>query len=147
MTSRLDTVAPGVVELLAGAKPATLRRIAGKLAKLVVAHAELNDPAIQEALTALRDGQFGDIAVRTAVKQLVESLDQQYWDLQDRANEGHVSEGDYLAAFARARAVSVLDFALDIDPYLAASEGAYEALTALDDLEVIHKLIAVETAH
>jgi hypothetical protein len=84
---------------------------------------------------------WGESPVRVELLQLVDELDEIAWDIQDQVEEGDKDERAYLSAFIRARAAHTLYFALDVDPLNAAMEGIYEAMIALEDLDLVKTII------
>jgi hypothetical protein len=78
------------------------------------------------------------------LKSLLDELDELAWDIQDEAEAGNVPWDRYSEAFARARAANSLLFALSPDPFVAATEAAYEANAATNDFERV--TVIIETA-
>ena len=93
----------------------------------------MRDESVDRALAALRAGRYGDSEERAAVRALADRLDELGWDLKEKVDAGEADQGDYLAAFRKARAATALWFALDPDARTAAIEGAYEGQAAADD--------------
>ena len=60
-------------------------------------------------------------------------LDDEYFELQEAAEDGKATADDYMRPFGQARAVSALSFAANRDAFEAATEAIYEAATATDD--------------
>lgn len=133
MTWRLETIAADLVDELAH-KPELRLRVAAEAVAVAALHAtDIQDERIDQALAALRAGEYGDAVKRKAVKALADELDEAAWDIQEQVDTGDAYQHEYLAAFRRARAVTSLWFALDDDPMVAAMEAAYEARAAADD--------------
>jgi hypothetical protein len=141
MNTRLTTIAPDLVEELVRCPPDRLRRIAERVAEAAIEGAELSDGRADGALAALRAGGFGDTDERASAKTLTDELDEAAWDVQDRVEAGDAEQGEYVAAFRRARAGMSLWFALHADPLVAALESVYEARAALDD-GAVRELVA-----
>lgn len=134
MSTRLDTRAADLARAIEAASPDAQRRVAVGLAELALARVPVDEPAVRDALQALRSGRWGDGAERRAAEQLAERLDESAWNVQDRVEEGNADESEYVAAFTKARAVSALAFALAPEASTAALETAYEAEAATEDL-------------
>jgi len=137
MWSRLSTKAPDLAAWLEHQPPERLRGAAANAAHLAVERTGLTDPRLDAALRALRDGQFGRIAEQSGMQQLAAELDDDAWDLQEKAIIGTKSYEAYTAAFRKARAASSVGFALGADALAAALEAVYEAHAATADLEAI----------
>ena len=72
-----------------------------------------------------------DMLRRSRLDALTQELEETAWDIQDRIGAGDASEDEYRRAFAKARAVAAIGFALDGS--LAASfDSLYEAYYAID---------------
>jgi hypothetical protein len=142
---RLDTIAPDLVHRLKSASTHELREINRRVVGAALAKTNLQEPRIEAALAALQASRFGQSTDQTALSQLESELDNLGWDEQERMWQHAASKDDYDRAFARARAVSALRFALERDPLTAALQGVYEAIAATDLGEIrsiIDKLLA-----
>jgi hypothetical protein len=136
MNERLKTVDPDLVRRLEGQDEPHLRQVAERIAEAATKGVDITDERVEHALAALRSGRFGDTQERESVKRLADDLDELAWRAQDRVEAGEAAQGEYLAAFRRARGVMSLWFALNDDPWVAATEAAYEACSALDKNDV-----------
>lgn len=141
VSDRLAAVARDLVDLLRKQPEPGLRALAVRMAELADARNHVADHRLDAALAKLRAGDAGDTEARARLGQLVGELDNAAWDLQDRVRAGSARHQEYALAFARARAVSTIWFALDEDPLTAATEAAYEAQAAVGDLALIRKEI------
>lgn len=140
---RLESIAPDVAgDLIAGSEQ-QLRRVAERLVGVALAEARVTGAPVEDGLSALTAGQFGDGPTRDALKRFVDELDVAAWDLQDRVEEGLAEQTEYLAAFVQARAAMALWFALDGNPLAAAMEAAYEAEAATDELVLRREAAAI----
>jgi hypothetical protein len=144
MPSRLSTIAPDLVAWLEHQSRERLRGAAANAAHLAVERTRLTDPRLDAALTVLRNGQFGRTAEQSGVQQLVDELDADAWDLQEKAEVGTVPYQAYSAAFMRARAAASVGFALGSDALSAALEAVYEAHAATDDLDAVQAAASAE---
>jgi len=142
MNARLSTVAPDLVQALVDRSPTILRAVAVDVCEWVVVQAGLENRTVEASLGLLRDQQFGESTERDALAQLIETLDEHAWDLQDLVNNGGATQRDYLEAFARARAASAVWCAMDLDPLEAALESSYEAQAAKGDLQGLRQVVA-----
>ncbi len=123
--SRLGSASPELAELLGRQAPNRLRETAIAVALWVQEIQPVADPRLASAASALRDDAV-NAAVRQALMELVDELDEASWNLVERGS----GDPPDPAMFARARAASCLWFALDDDPKRAAFESAYEAQAA-----------------
>jgi hypothetical protein len=64
---------------------------------------------------------------------LIVQLDDEYFGLQEAAEEGRANTADYLRLFGQARAVAALAFAGGEDAFQAATESIYEAVATTDN--------------
>lgn len=131
--TRLALVAADLAQQVEGAGLSRCRAAAIAAARFAVAHSGLEDKRASEALEAAVDGRFGDTPERTAIDELVATLDERQWDLQDRVEAGEASDEEQLVAFRRARAASAVSFAGESDARVAAAEALYEASFVVDD--------------
>jgi hypothetical protein len=70
-----------------------------------------------------------------------QQLDEQQWNLQALIDDGQATSDDQLKAFGRARAVHALWFALDTNPFTAATESIYEARAAGVPIGVLARVV------
>jgi hypothetical protein len=140
--TRLGLVAPDLGNELDRMEPLALRALLAEVIHLAVERTGLVSDAARAALAALDDGRFGATEERGAILGVVDDLDEVAWDLQERSERREASQGEYLAAFRRARAASAIASALDPDAFVAATEGIYEAEAAISDLDAIRSIVA-----
>lgn len=131
--ARLDTVAPGLVDLIRAATPDEQRRIALAAARRAVVDAGVEDPVL---VSTVGSGA-ADAAALDHVRRVAGVLDQQSFELQDDVDAGRAAGRDHAIAFARARAASAVAFALDQD----ALEAVYEAWHAVDDTAGLTRVV------
>lgn len=136
MSVRLSTIAPDLTSKLSNMPVEDLRRLTVEFVAAALRWTELRSRSIDAAVGALRDRRYGDSPDRERLKALEAELDERAWELQDQADRGEAEQQEYLDTFRRARAASVVWFALDDDALHAALEAAYEARAATDDEEV-----------
>lgn len=137
--TRLGVVSRAVEEQLDRMGLDRLRSLAPEVARRVVEHFQLDDPDVRAALESEPVPEGND--VRVNLSRVVERLDEIAWLLQDCVEAGTATQAEYEAAFKRARAAHALWFSLELDPLVAATEAAYEAYTATDDLSWIEDLV------
>lgn len=133
--SRIDTIDKDLAAHLNTASEAQLRAAALAAVRFGVDRAHLNDAPVADALMALEQSCEGTNAerLRRRIEQLVASLDEAQFDLQDQMDEGVVDDAVQALAFARARAANAVYDAFDTDPFKAATGAIYEARFAGDD--------------
>ncbi|MEX0677020.1 MAG: hypothetical protein WD063_08095 [Pirellulales bacterium] len=130
---RLETLAPELVQRLSQASPAKQRAAAIAASEFAIEKAHIQHAAVDEACESLRTAGGISAAQQAEVEALMSILDNEYFDLQEAAEEGRATTEDYLRKFAQARAVSALLFAAKDDPFEASTEAVYEAAAAFDD--------------
>ena len=118
---RLSMIAPHLAASLGSiGDEFALRRAALEAVIRVIDRAAIDDPRVLSAIEVLSAGT-GDERLRSELEQYAHELDKSSWDIQDSWEAGTVAEEEYLAAFARARAVSALAWALHSNPRLGDS--------------------------
>ena len=142
--NRLETLAPDVAEKLRLATPDKQRAVALAACEFAISKANLQRTSIEEACKGLRKGTGLSPAQQSEIEALVASLDNEYFDLQEAAEEGRATTDDYLRKFAQARAASTLLFASKSNPLEASTEAVYEAAAVLKDKRPLFS--AVESA-
>lgn len=138
---RLETLAPELVKRLSQASPAKQRAAAIAASEFAIEKADVQHAAVDEARETLRTAGGMSAAQQAAVEALVSILDNEYFDLQEAADEGRATTEDYLRKFAQARAVSALLFASKGDPFEASTEAIYEAAAAIDDKRPLFSVV------
>lgn len=133
MSEGLALYSPVLAEACDKAGPAQLRAMSEVGSRLAVTEVGLGGAKVASALDALIAGRFGDGPDRKALGALVETLDEEAFDLQDAFEAGTASEESYMDAFRQARAATSLHWALHADPRRAAANALYEAIAALDE--------------
>jgi hypothetical protein len=131
--NRLETLAPDLAERLRRASPDKQRAAALAACQFAIAKANVPHAGIEEACKGLRSGAGLSAAQQSEIEALAASLDNEYFDLQEAAEEGRATTEDYLRKFAQARAVSAVLFASKSDPLEASTEAVYEAAAAAED--------------
>jgi hypothetical protein len=101
----------------------------------------MTDERVAAGIAALRVGRFGDPSLLAALRAAADVLDETYFDLQERADDGTAPKEAFMVAFRRARATATVLFALGHNPLVAAREAIYEAYAATDDLESLSNLV------
>lgn len=142
--NRLETLAPGLAERLRQASSDKQRAAALAACEFAIDKANLQHVGIQEACKTLRKGDSLSSSQQSEVETLVANLDNEYFDLQDAAEEGRATTEEYMRKFVQARAVSALLFASKSDPLEASTEAVYEAAIVVEDREPLFS--AVESA-
>jgi KaiC/GvpD/RAD55 family RecA-like ATPase len=133
--NRLESLAPDVAERLRQASPDKQRAAALAACQFAIAKADVRHAGIEDACNGLRKGDGLSTAQLSEIESLAASLDNEYFDLQEAAEEGRANTEDYLRKFAQARAVSALLFASKSDSLEASTEAVYEAAAAVEDKE------------
>ena len=142
MTDRLRTIAPDLLQELSDASSVTQRMVASAIVQHVLRVAGVDGHEIDDALNALSQEDFGEGRHFSALRSLVESLDERAFDICDLLEEGEASEVEYLVAFRSARAANALEAALNVDPLAAAADSLYESLHSVEDQESVRDIAA-----
>lgn len=131
----LDLLSRNLANQIAKATDSQKRSICLAVAKRAVRRVQLDNPSIKRALYLLEGGMYRNDLVATTLRQLVDNLDDQYFAAQ-KLHEADPQENEtYLTLFRKARAASAVLFALNEDPFIAATESIYEACAALDSVD------------
>lgn len=139
--NRLETLAPTIAEGLRQASPTRQRAAALAACQFAIAKANVRHDCVEQAYNVLRKGTELSAAQQSELEVLVANLDNEYFSLQEAAEEGRTTNEEYLRKFAQARAVSALFFASKSDPLEASTEAVYEASTAVEDKEALFSTV------
>ncbi|WP_139220077.1 hypothetical protein [Collimonas sp. OK412] len=145
---RLETVSPMLAEKIQTAN-SDQRRAASLLAcQLVIKITHIEDRNVLEALDLLqKNGNLSPLK-RAELDDFSAQLDEEYFELQNKAEDDPAVTPDYLLFFGQARAVSALSFAGSEDSFLAAMESIYEASVCVDDnskiFDAVLRVLATE---
>lgn len=137
---RLATVAPDLVEEISQRDDSELSALSNAVVAWVLGQAEIEDPRLAVALSALEERRVSD-RVRDELWELVQELDESAWDLQE-SEAGDETLVGYAHAFARARAANALWYSLFIP---ASSETVadcmYEAQAVAGDVNGLRNVV------
>jgi hypothetical protein len=125
--NRLETLSLDLAAELRRATPAKQRAAVLAACDFAISRAGVEEPDAKTMLCQLQAGKEIRPQQRKQIDALVSDLDDEYFHLQEAAEQGQASEQAYLRQFAKARAVAALSFACNEDSYEAATEGIYEA--------------------
>jgi hypothetical protein len=139
--TRLETLAPDLADKLRRASPMQQRAAGVAATAFALAHAKLEHPLVEKALATLRAGGVFTPPDKAQIDALLARLDEEYFELQEAAEEGRASTDDSLRRFSQARAVAALSCAGNEDAFAAATEAVYEAAATTDDKEELVALI------
>jgi hypothetical protein len=142
--TRLETVSSDLVEKLRHSAASKQRAAALAACRFAVSKADVAQVAAAEALETIQKSGTLSGQQKAALDALVAQLDEEYFQLQEAAEEGRASTDDYLKVFGQARAVAALTFAGGDDPFDAATEAIYEATATTDDQEELLTLVEAE---
>jgi hypothetical protein len=131
--TRLEILSPDVADKLQRASAAKQRAASLAACEFAVAHTRVEHRLVDEALRTLRAAGVLTPNEKAELDALAAQLDEDYFALQEAAEEGQASTEDYLAMFAKARAVAALACAGDENALQAATEAIYEAAATADD--------------
>lgn len=138
---RLEMVAKDLAEKLRLTDTSTQRAAALYACELALQAAPTMNPDVLSAVEELR--QNGRLKNQTLMKlnDLAANLDQQYFDLQEKAEEDPVVHFEYLRLFSQARAVAALSFAGGEHALISAMEAIYEASVTVEDATQIYDAV------
>ena len=139
--TRLETLTPDIADKLRRASPMKQRAASVAASEFAIAHAKVEHPLVEKALEKLRAGGVLTPKDKAEIDALVARLDEEYFELQEAAEEGRASTDHYLRVFGQARAVAALSFAGNEDAFEAATEAIYEAAATTDGKEELAALI------
>lgn len=142
MNSRLDSQDRRLADWIRELSIEEARAIAGRAALAAVDTLGLDLPVIEEGRAAVQSRAPG-IRIQAELTRLTEELDEIAWRIQDSFEVGDGDgepDQEYLGAFRRARAVSALSFALELDDLTAALEATYEAIAAMGRDPVVRSI-------
>jgi len=139
--TRLDLIDPNLCTQLEIASKPTLRRVALAACNFALTRTDLIHPLLDQALQELSSNSSPSSNLNTALEQLVESLDEEYFDLKDAAENGKTEGASWQVAFCKARAANSVYFAIGEDEYLAATEAIYEANAATEDMDTLRRVV------
>ncbi|WP_312319584.1 hypothetical protein [Stenotrophomonas sp.] len=128
---RLESVAPHLLGALINADAGRRRAAVFDVCSHAIAINSVIDPVVVRALDDYAQGMSMADGVLGELKALQEQADDQYFEHADR--DGGYQGRQTLAAFARARALSSVLFAVGADSVAAACESIYEAISSVDD--------------
>ncbi|HEX4444628.1 MAG TPA: hypothetical protein VHZ81_13745 [Galbitalea sp.] len=138
--SRLVSVAPELVREIERQKPAALRAIALSVSEWVIREVGVVDERLDRGIAALEGTTEISPSLRSDINVLWDGLDVKAWDIQDLIEGGEATEGEYEAAFFRARAANALWYALDPELLMGTLECVYEAQAATD-IDAIRRIV------
>jgi hypothetical protein len=139
--SRLETLLPDLAGTLQRASATKPRAASLAALEFVIARAKVEHPLVQKALEKVRAAGVLTPKDKAELNALAAQLDEDYFALQEAAEEGRASTEDYMRLFGQARAVAALSFAGGEDALQAATEAIYEAAATTDDKEELTALI------
>ncbi len=139
--TRLDSLSADLTDKLRRASSAKQRAASLAALEFAIARAEVEHPLVEKALEKVRTAGVLTPKEKAELDALAAQLDEEYFALQEAAEEGRASTEDYMRVFGQARAVAALSFAGGDDPFQAATEAIYEAAATTDDKEDLTALI------
>ena len=131
--TRFESQFPELAAELQRAPIAKQRAACLAACEYAVAQTKIEHPLVIEALRMMCVGEVLSDKHKRELEELVEQLDNEYFDLAEAFEEGGISRSDYQKPFAKARAVASVLYAFDPNPYDAASEAIYEADAVTDE--------------
>ena len=144
--SRLVSLAPELAGEIERQNPTVLRAIALNVSEWVIGEVGVVDERLDRGIAGLEGTVEIPSSLRSEINVLWDELDVKAWDIQDLIEDGHATEGEYEAAFFKARAANALWYALDPDRMIGTLECVYEAQAATD-IDAIRRIVwaVVET--
>ena len=130
-TTRLDSVAPDVAQILRSAATSSSLAAAVAVARFALSATAVREPVANEALLTLERGASPQLLL-PELKRLVEHYDEKYFQLQAKADEH-----DSMTWFSQARALSAVVFAVEANPM----EACYESQAATDNIAEVRAVV------
>lgn len=132
---RLDTLSTRLAVALHQASEERRRSACLAACEFAVQRTGVESQVVDDGLRMLRASKPLPPDYKLALDALAGRLDDEYFGLQEAAEDGRATVGDYMRPFGQARAVTALSFAANQDAFEATSEAVYEAASATDDKE------------
>jgi hypothetical protein len=139
--TRLETLLPKLADKLRRAPAAKQRAASLAASEFAISHARVENPLVEVALEKVRAAGLLTPEEKAEMEALTAQLDEQYFALQEAAEEGQGGAESCLQLFGQARAVASLSFAGDRDAFKAATEAIYEAAATTDDKDELSACI------
>jgi hypothetical protein len=130
---RLQVTEPELLNVLRSQSSERLRKIAIEVCRFALERSELSSPLVDEAMGFLKRGYPVPARVKTDLRDFVDRLDRQYFDLKEAAEAADNGDEMWHPTFHKARAAAAVLFACEEDPLFAAAEAADEARVAAHD--------------
>jgi hypothetical protein len=127
----LELLSGDLVDKLRRASTAKQRAASLVASEFAISHSRVEHPLVLKALEKVRRTGVLTPKEKTEVDKLAAQLDEEYFDLQEAAEQGRGSEEEYLRMFAKARAVAAVSFAGNEDAFQGAAESIYEAAATI----------------
>lgn len=143
MMMRLETVAEDLAIKVRTATPFQQRRVCLIACQLALQATKINLPIITNAIEEMRvQGVLSNQRIEE-LNNLVDQLDNLYFDLQEKSELDPESQLQSMLYFSQARAVSALSFAGGREVLTAAMESIYEASVIFDDPGIIFNAVTL----
>ena len=143
---RLESVSTSLVTALRHAAEIRQRAACLVACEFAVVQTGISSSTVQRALQLLRALKPIPAELKQGLDVLTQQLDDKYFDFQEAAEDGNVSEDEWKQVFSQARAASALAFASGENAFDAASEAIYEAAATVDEpnelLSIVLKTLA-----
>lgn len=133
--TRLETLSPDLAAKIQRASAAKQRAASLAACEFAISHAKVEHPLVKRALERVRALGVFTPDEKAELEALAAQLDEEYFTLQEAAEEGRASTEDYMRVFSQARAVAALAFAGGEDASQAVTEAIYEAAATTDNKE------------
>jgi len=111
------------------ANNATKRAVSLAVCKWAVESTIPDDATVRSALAALENSAYGEQSLMNTLQRHVDVLDVAYFEAQE-------AKRDFFPLFIKARVANAVLFALDADPFRAATYALYELCAALGTEQV-----------
>jgi hypothetical protein len=144
MMMRLETVAEDLAIKVRTATPLQQRRVCLIACQLALQATKMDLPIITTAIEEIRvRGVLSNKRIEE-LNNLVDELDNLYFDLQERSELDPKLQLQSMLHFSQARAVSALSFAGGQEELTAAMETIYEASVVFDDPSIIFNAVTLK---
>lgn len=138
---RLSQISADLVQQLGHVSPDLQRRVVLATCFLAVERAGVDAGIVSETLSDMKaDNAIAPDRI-AQISALAEGLDNEAWDIQERLDSDDRDQDEYEIAFAKARAVSSIVFALQ-DSQSSVLDSLYESYYGVNNREDFMAVIA-----
>jgi len=132
--TRLDSSAPDLADKLRRASLEKQRAACVMACEFAITQSKLEHPLVEQALDKVRSAGIFTKEEKAELDSLAAQLDEEYFALQEAAEEGRANPEDHMRPFSQSRAITALSIAGGED-ISQVGEAIYEASAAVDEID------------